>query len=90
MDAKAKHNGLSLNDELLVGPDILNNPSGVSLQFREEPVVVVADIKAMSNQCRVIEEDQPALRFLWCNLDLHRAPDVYQMQVMIFGAASSP
>ena len=44
----------------------------------------------MLHQCLVIEEDQPALSFLWRELDVNRAPDVYQMHVLIFGAASSP
>ena len=44
----------------------------------------------MFHQVQTIEEDQPALRFLWRNLGLQRPPDVYQMLVMIFGAASSP
>ena len=45
MDAKAKYNGVSLNDELLVGPDLLNNLSGVLLLFREERVALIADIE---------------------------------------------
>lgn len=44
----------------------------------------------MFHQVQIIEEDQPALRFLWRNLELERPPDVYQMLVMIFGVASSP
>ena len=44
----------------------------------------------MFHQCLVIEQQQPALRFLWRNLETNRDPDVYQMLVMIFGAASSP
>ena len=43
----------------------------------------------MFHQVRIIEEDQPALRFLWRSLELERPPDVYQMLVMIFRAASS-
>ncbi|KAK3726367.1 hypothetical protein QZH41_006069 [Actinostola sp. cb2023] len=90
MDAAAKHDGVSLNDKLLIGPDLLNNLVGVLLRFREERVGVSADIEAMFHQCSIIAQDQPALRFLWRNLELNRAPDVYQMQVMIFGAAASP
>ena len=44
----------------------------------------------MFHQYLIMEQDQPALRFLWCNLQTNRDPDVYQMLVMIFGAASSP
>ena len=44
----------------------------------------------MFHQVQIIEEDQSALRFMWRNLELERPPDVYQMLVMIFGAASSP
>ena len=44
----------------------------------------------MFHQLQITEEDQPALRFLWWNLELQRPPDVYQMLVMTFGAASSP
>ena len=90
MDAKAKYNNVSLNDKLLVGPDLLNNLCGVLLRFREERVALLADIESMFHQCQVIEEDQPALRFLWRNLETKRSPDVYQIIVMIFGAASSP
>ena len=43
----------------------------------------------MFHQVQIIEEDQPALRFLW-NMELERPHDVYQTLVMIFGVASSP
>ena len=90
MDAAAKHDGVSLNDKLHTGLDLLNSLVGVLLRFREQRVGLAADIEAMFHQVQTIEEDQPALRFLWRNLGLQRPPDVYQMLVMIFGAASSP
>ncbi|KAL9969331.1 hypothetical protein ACROYT_G021531 [Oculina patagonica] len=74
MDARAKYNGVSLNDELLVGPDLLNNLCGVLLRFREERVAIAADIESMFHQCLIIEQDQPALRFLWHNLETNRDP----------------
>ena len=89
MDAAAKHDGVSLNDKLHTGPDLLNSLLGVLQRFREQRVGLAADIEAMFHQCRIMEEDQPALRFLWRNLELQHKPDVYQMLVMIFGAASS-
>ena len=90
MDAAAKHDGVSLNDKLRIGPDLLNSLVGVLLRFREQRVGLAADIEAMFHQVQIIEEDQPALRFLWRNLEQQHPPDVYQMLVMIFGAASSP
>lgn len=60
------------------------------MRFREQRVAIAADIEAMFHQVLVIEEDQPALSFLWRELDINCAPDVYQMRVLIFGAASSP
>ena len=47
MDAAAKKNGVSLNDNLLVGPDLLNSLAGVLMRFREERVAIAADIEAM-------------------------------------------
>ena len=90
MDAAAKCDNVSLNNKLLIGPDLLNNLVGVLLRFRQERVAIGADIEAMFHQCAVIKEDQPALRFLWRNLKCEQPPEVYQMLVMIFGAASSP
>ena len=68
----------------------MNDLVGVLPSLREQRVGLAADIEAMFHRCRIIEEDQPALRFLWRNLELQRAPDVYQMLVMIVGATSSP
>ena len=89
MDAAAKHDGVSLNDQLHITPDVLNSLVGVLLRIREQRVGLAADIEAMFHQVQIIE-DQPALRFLWPNLELQCPPDVYQMLVIIFGAASSP
>ncbi|XP_020611034.1 uncharacterized protein LOC110049570 [Orbicella faveolata] len=90
MDAAARYDGVFLNDKLHTGPDLLNSLVGLLLQFREQRVGLGADMEAMFHQAQIIEEDQPALRFLWQNLELERPSDVYQMLVMIFGAASSP
>ena len=47
-DAAALHEGVSLNSQLLQGPDLTNNLLGVILRFREEPVTIAADIEAMN------------------------------------------
>ena len=89
-DAAAKFRGTSLNDKLLTGPDMLRSLPGVLLRFREEKIALTADIEKMFHQVRVSEEDQPALSFLWRDLNTTKPQDVYQMRVVIFGAKSSP
>ena len=48
-DSSCKFEGMSLNDVLLQGPDLLNRLDGVLLRFRREPYAVVADIEQMSD-----------------------------------------
>ncbi|XP_072020402.1 uncharacterized protein [Amphiura filiformis] len=57
-DCAAKYMGQSLNSQLLKGPDLTSNLVGVLTRFREHPVGVVADIKAMYHQVRVPEPDR--------------------------------
>lgn len=88
-DAAACYKGSSLNKALLPGPDLINGLIGVLLRFRRFPIAVTADIRAMFHQIRVSPEDTDALRFLWSDGE-GEPPDVYQMNVHIFGATSSP
>ena len=60
------------------------------MRFRQEEVVLVADIEQMFQQVRVPAEDCDTLRFLWWSGDLNDEPAEYQMLVDIFGATSSP
>ena len=64
-DCPAVFHGTSLNDQLLLGPDLTNSLVGVLLRIRENPVAVMADIEAMFHQVRVTPNDYDALRFLW-------------------------
>ena len=89
-DAAAKCGDVSLNDALLTGPDLLKNLPGILLRFREEPVALTADIECMYHQVRIIQQDQAALRYLWRDLDVTKKPEIYTMEVAIFGAKSSP
>ncbi|XP_038071855.1 uncharacterized protein LOC119740577 [Patiria miniata] len=90
-DCAAEYGGVSLNRQLLQGPDMTNGLTGVLMRFRQEPVAVKADIEAMFYQVRVRSEDRDLLRFLWWpGGDLSRELEEYRMTVHVFGAASSP
>ena len=90
-DCAAKFQGVSLNDNLLQGPDHTSNLMGVLLRFRKKPLAVVADIRGMFHQVRVEPRDCDSLRFLWWpDGDLSVPPQEYQMIVHLFGATSSP
>ena len=90
-DCAAKYKDISLNSQLLQGPDLLNSLVGVLIRFRQEDVALSADIEAMFHQVRVQNDDCDALRFLWWpNGDLKAQPKHYKMQVHLFGATSSP
>ena len=47
-DLSAEHHGVSINKEMLPGPDLTNQIVGVFLRFREEPIAVTGDIEAVS------------------------------------------
>ncbi|KAL1280039.1 hypothetical protein QQF64_014639 [Cirrhinus molitorella] len=90
-DCSAKFRGISLNDTLLTGPDLINSLVGVLCRFRREAVAVICDIKRMFHQFSVSPEDRNYLRFLWWEGGLlETEPKEYRMTVHLFGDASSP
>ena len=90
-DCSSSYRGKSLNRELLQGPDLANPLLGILLRFRQEQIAIMADIEAMYYQVRVHEEHRDFLRFLWWPQgDVTKPLEVYQMNVHLFGAVSSP
>ncbi|XP_059048555.1 uncharacterized protein LOC131843818 [Achroia grisella] len=89
-DASAKTAGLSLNDLLLSGPDLLQSLPGVVMRFTQYAYGVSADIKEMFMQVKIKKEDRDALRFLWRGDRREGDPHEYRMTSLIFGATSSP
>ena len=90
-DWAARFQGVSLNDNLLQGPDHTSNLMGILLRFRKKPLAVVADIRGMFYQVRVEPRECDSLRFLWWpDGDLSIPPQKYQMLVHLFGAIFSP
>ena len=89
-DCAAKVRGVSLNNQVLKGPDLNNKLVHVLLRFRQFPYAIIADVEAMYLQVRIPVEDRNALRFLW-----HEGDRVvqYRMTSHLFGgiwcAASS-
>ena len=89
-DLSAEYKGVCLNDVLMRGPDLLTNLIGILLRFRQHRVAVVADVEKMFHQVRVRPSDGPAFRFIWRDPGSTQPPDIYQMDVHLFGAVSSP
>ena len=90
-DSSAQHQGLSLNDVLLVGPDLNNSLLGVLIRFRKEPVAITADIQQMFHCFAVREDHRDYLRFLWFrDNDLDKDIVEYRMKVHVFGNSPSP
>ena len=89
-DAAAKSNGVSLNDNLLTGPDLYNSLTTILLNFRIKNVAFVADIKEMFLQVRVRKEDCCAQRLLWRGMNRNNEADTYEVQVVFFGSVCGP
>ena len=64
-DHSSKFKGMSLNDQVLKEPDLMNNPVGVSLGFREKPVTLLSDIEAMFHRVQAQPGDCEAWIYLW-------------------------
>ena len=63
-DCSALYHGFSLNQQLLQGPDLTNNLTGVLCRFRMEQIAFMRDIKAMFHQVKVDGVHRDFLRFL--------------------------
>ena len=60
-DAAAEFGGISLNKELLQGPQLNNSLVGVLIRFRKEDVAVASDIESTFHRVVCREEDTDAL-----------------------------
>lgn len=90
-DCAATCRGVSLNDHLLSGPDLMNSLVGVLCRFRLFPVAISCDVERMFHQFHVTPAHRDFIRFLWWpENDLTAMPVDYRMRVHLFGAASSP
>ena len=89
LNGAAKFQKALLNNSLLTGADLLQNLMHTLLRFHEHKFAVSADFEGMFLQVRVLEQDQPSIRFLWRD-----APNddivVYPYVRHIFGAKDSP
>ncbi|XP_055604612.1 uncharacterized protein LOC129752852 [Uranotaenia lowii] len=88
-DAAAKTNGVSLNDMLMKGPDMVTSLPVVLLRFRQRTVAICGDIKEMFHQVNIRAEDKQAQRFLFRDQN-EETPQTYVMDVATFGASCSP
>ncbi|XP_047540324.1 uncharacterized protein LOC125073508 [Vanessa atalanta] len=82
-------NGVSLNNELLVGPPLQNTLRHIVMRWRKHPVCLVADIVKMYRQVKVTREDADDFqRILW--RDDSGIIQHYRMLRVTFGTASAP
>ena len=88
-NAPSKFRGISLNDNLLTGPDLLQNLIGIFVRFREQKIAITADIEAMFLQVKVPPEDCEMLRFLWRD-NTNEPGEVYEYGRHFCGAKSLP
>ena len=90
-DCAASVGGVSLNNQILQGPDNTNSLLGVLFRFRFHKVALAGDIRNMFHQVKVSPVDQSVLRFYWWkNGDLNSPILTYQLTVHCFGLTSSP
>lgn len=89
-DASCKGtNNISLNEELLVGPQLQDDLRYLLMKWRMKRVCFMADIKQMYRQILVTREDAEFQRVIWRpdeSEDFHE----YRLLRVTFGTASAP
>lgn len=89
-DGTAKrHDRESLNDVLLVGPQIQQNLTTILLRWRKHKVVFTSDIEKMYRQILVDIRDQQYQRILWRNTPDEEIKE-YQLTTVTYGTTSAP
>ena len=90
-DCIAKFQGISLNKELLSGPDLTNQITGILTRFHEKKIAIMADVETMYHEVQVPEDQQSFFKFLRReNHDIDREPrDSVMWCEHVFGAINS-
>lgn len=89
-DASAKsENDKSLNDILLVGPNLQNNLLHILLRFRTYKYVITGDIAMMFRQTLVAETDRSMQLILWRSME--DAPmKTFSLNTVTYGTSCAP
>ncbi|UYV80806.1 hypothetical protein LAZ67_19001828 [Cordylochernes scorpioides] len=80
VSGRARSNGVSLNEALSKGSDLIRPLTSVLWNFRAHNIALIGDITHMFHRVRVIKEDQCSHRFLWRKMDTSIELDHYEMQ----------
>ncbi len=80
--------GVSLNDQLLVGPTVHSPLNDVLIRFRRYPYVLTTDVSKMYRAVGLAAEDRDYHRFLWRENPTDSVLD-YRMTRVTFGIASA-
>ena len=88
-DASAKTtSGVSLNDNLMVGPTVQDSLFNIILRFRFHRVAVSADVAKMYRQIELAPSDRDYHRIIW-RFDPAEPLQIYRMTRVTYGVASS-
>ncbi|XP_026730678.1 uncharacterized protein LOC113495880 [Trichoplusia ni] len=89
-DASCKgSNGISLNDELLVGPILQEDLRSIIVRWRMHAICFASDIQKMYRMVWIDREDADFQRILWRN-DPSDDIKEYRLLTVTFGTASAP
>ena len=80
--------GVSLNDQLLIGPTVHPPLNDVLIRFRRHPYVLTTDVSKMYRAVTLAPEDRDYHRFLWRDKATDPVID-YRMTRVTFGIASA-
>ena len=88
-DASAKSDtGVSLNDQLLVGPTVHSSLLDVLLRFRIHRVALTTDVSRMYRAVVLPDSDRDLHRFVWRS-QVHEPLKDYRMTRVAFGVSAS-
>ncbi|XP_025267293.1 uncharacterized protein LOC112638911 [Camponotus floridanus] len=81
--------GKTLNDHLMVGPNLLPPLADVLLRWRQHRFVLATDVEKMFRQILVHPDDRDLQRILWRDSP-QGSPAEYQLSTVTYGLACAP
>ena len=81
--------GVSVNDLLHVGANLLQNPVALICAWRRYKIALSADVEKMFRQIGVEQFDQPYQSILW-RFDKNEPIQTYRLTTVTYGLACSP